>query len=451
MSATDRSWTPPPQWSGVRRLPGLEGRIPRPRPSAVVLTTIGSLGDLYPVLSLARALEARGVEARLALSPDDCAMARRWGLLATPVGPSEAEVCEALELTRDEIAAKVLDDPGPLIRHALMPLLPDMARAVAKLCDGAGCVAGTTFALGGSLAAEMTGTPYVPLILQPFMAFAPSDPPTGGPFRLARRGGGGLALAWNRALLGAARAVLRARHSRALTRVRRGLGLPRHRGTPLLDHRATVPLRLGLWSPAFSPPPPDGPRGLELTGFPPAPEGDLDHEVLAWIAGGPPPLVVTLGSIAQGLGREDFWQEAAAMARRMGLRAVLLHGTAPAPEGPDLLPLAYAAHATLFPLAAAVVHHGGIGTTAEALRSARPQLVLPVGGDQPDNAARLARMGVAVTMPVRSFTAGAGAAALSGLLERYDWGAAARQAAAITEEDGADYAARLLERIVLAA
>ncbi|PWJ12144.1 glycosyltransferase [Jannaschia seohaensis] len=415
----------------------------------MVLTTIGSLGDLYPVLSLARALEARGIETRLALSPDDCEMARRWGLLATPIGPSEAEVCAALGLTRDEIAAAVLKDPGPLIRDALMPLLPDMAREIAALCDRAGCVAGTTFALGGSLAAEMTGTPYVPLILQPFMALAPSDPPRGGTFRYTRRPAEGWALAWNRAYLGLAHRVLRWRHGRALTRVRRGLGLPPQPGTPLLDHGADVPLRLGLWSPRFSPLPADAPPKLTLAGFPPAPEGTLPPEVRRWISEGPAPLVVTLGSIAQGLGRDDFWQEAAAMARTMGLRAVLLHGDAPAPEGPDLLPLRYGAHAELFPQAAAIVHHGGIGTTAEALRSGRPQLVLPVGGDQPDNAARLERMGAAVTMPVLRFTGAAGATLLSDFLQSYPWDAAADRARALTEEDGAAMAARLLESIVL--
>jgi UDP:flavonoid glycosyltransferase YjiC (YdhE family) len=100
-------------------------------------------------------------------------------------------------------------------------------------------------------------------------------------------------------------------------------------------------------------------------------------------------------------------------------------------------------------MAAAVVHHGGIGTTAEALRSGRPQLVLPVGGDQPDNAARLARIGAAVTMPVGDFTGTEGAALLGGLLERFDYGAAAERGAHVQGEDGAAFTARMLQRVVL--
>ncbi|UWQ16359.1 glycosyltransferase [Jannaschia sp. M317] len=442
--------TPPPQWSGVKRLPGLTGRIPRPRNRAVVLSSLGSLGDLYPVLSLARALEARGVEPRLALSPDDCERARDWGLLASPVGPSEADVCRALQMTREEIAAAVLRDPSRMMSHAMMPLLPGIARQVADLCSGAGCVTGTTFALGASLAAEMTGTAYVPLLLQPMMTFSADDPPVGPAFRLAiKKPRTRLGVGWNKGLLSAARWVLRQRHSAELTRLRADLGLGPQPGTPLFDHGATVPLRLGLWSPRFAPLAQDAPAGLQIAGFPPAPEGDLPRAVLDWIGAGPPPLIVTRGSIAHDLEPETFWQEAIAMARTLGLRAVLLHGKATVPEGPDLLPLRYAAHAPLFPLGAAVLHHGGIGTTAEALRAGRPQLVVPVGGDQPDNAARLERLGVARSLSAKRFSGARGAAALTELLERFDYNAVAALARTITEEDGAAFAARLLERIVI--
>jgi UDP:flavonoid glycosyltransferase YjiC (YdhE family) len=256
---------------------------------------------------------------------------------------------------------------------------------------------------------------------------------------------GPLGLRWNRALLALGRRLLQRRHAGRLDAVRERLGLPPHEGTPLIDPGCRdVPARLGLWDADFSPPPPDGVPDLEVVGFPPSPMGELTHEVQEWIAAGPPPLVVTLGSIAQGLGGARFWDEAAALARNLGLRAVLLHGEAPVPRGDDLLTLPYAAHAPLFPRAAAIVHHGGIGTTAEALRSGRPQLVVPVGGDQPDNAARLVRMGVAATLPVRRFTAARAAARIGPLLDRFDYAAATDRAAAITARDGAEVVARRL-------
>lgn len=76
----------------------------------------------------------------------------------------------------------------------------------------------------------------------------------------------------------------------------------------------------------------------------------------------------------------------------------------------------YAPFATLFPRAAAVVHHGGIGTSAQGLAAGVPQLVVPIAFDQPDNALRLARLGVADIIPSPRFTGRGAAAALGRLL-----------------------------------
>lgn len=416
------------------------------RPS-VVLSTIGSLGDLYPVLSIARALRRMDVAPRLVLPPDDCAVARDWGLAADPVGPTQAELCRRLGMTRDEIAASVLHDPGPMLRDGLLPLLPSMTRAVRALCVGASVVAGTTFALPAALAAEQADLPYVPLMLQPMMAFSAADPPRARGFGIAVRHGGAPGRAWNRGVMGLARAVLRLRHGSDLAAARAALGLPRQAGTPLLDHDAATPFRLGLWDPVFAPAPPDGPPGLEAVGFPPAPVGTLTDAQRAWLDAGPAPLVVTLGSIAQGLGGPRFWEDAARLARRLGLRAVLLHGEATAPGGPDVLSVPYAPHAQLFPRAAAIVHHGGIGTTAEALRAARPQLILPVGGDQPDNAARVARLGLGGVLPLRRFDSARAEPRLARLLDRFDYAHAARLGRRIAATDGAAEAATRLAEL----
>src|SRR5205085_2067897 len=76
---------------------------------------------------------------------------------------------------------------------------------------------------------------------------------------------------------------------------------------------------------------------------------------------------------------------------------------------------AYVPFSQVFPRAAAVVHHGGIGTTAQALAAGIPQVIMPMGYDQPDNAERLVRLGVGAPLPPRRFT-GARLAALLGKL-----------------------------------
>ncbi|MEM8825135.1 MAG: glycosyltransferase [Pseudomonadota bacterium] len=427
--------------------------IPRKKASGqpVVLTALGSLGDVYPVLSIAKVLDRFGIQTRLALTPEDCEVARRWGLLATPVGPSQATVMERLGRSRDDLTAAVLRDASKPVNDVLIPMLSDLVAELEPLTDGAGCVAGPTFALHGALAAEKAGLPFVPLILQPMMMFSSLDPPRARRFQaMAPHPTNAITRTWNRAVMGLAQGLLRRRHLGPLNTIRTELGLSPHHGTPLLDPGpAEVPLRLGLWSERFSPKPADAPAGLEIVGFPPPPEGDLPYEVQTWLDAGPAPLVVTLGSVAQALGGRAFWSEAIALARRMGLRAVLLHGQTPVPEGDDILALPYAPHGPLFPQAAAIVHHGGIGTTAEAIRSGRPQLVVPVGGDQPDNAARLKRLGLAVTLPITRFRAAHAHKILTGLLDRFDYAAAATVGAQIAEEEGATQAAARLKQIAM--
>jgi UDP:flavonoid glycosyltransferase YjiC (YdhE family) len=77
----------------------------------------------------------------------------------------------------------------------------------------------------------------------------------------------------------------------------------------------------------------------------------------------------------------------------------------------------YAPFSAVLPRAAALVHHGGIGTSAQALAAGRPQLVMPMTFDQPDNAARLQRLGVGRSLPPERFRGAAVARELGALLE----------------------------------
>jgi len=109
----------------------------------------------------------------------------------------------------------------------------------------------------------------------------------------------------------------------------------------------------------------------------------------------------------------------------------------------------YAPYAALFPRAAAVVHQGGIGTTAEAMRAGRPMLVMPYAHDQPDNAARVCRLGVARVIPRHRFTAARATAELQTLLADPAY---ARRAAEVGErvrkEDGVGAACDALEALL---
>ena len=107
----------------------------------------------------------------------------------------------------------------------------------------------------------------------------------------------------------------------------------------------------------------------------------------------------------------------------------------------------YLPYSAVFPRALATVHSGGIGTLAQALAAGRPQLIVPVAFDQPDNARRTARLGIARSVPFRKATAAAMTRELAALLATRDTADRARTIGAdVASEDGARAAADALER-----
>ncbi len=177
---------------------------------------------------------------------------------------------------------------------------------------------------------------------------------------------------------------------------------------------------LGLFPEWFAPRQVDWPVQLQLTGFPlwdatehepPSPE--LDR----FLAAGSPPIVFTAGS-AMMHGRR-FFEAATEACRRIGRRGVLVAkypNQVPGQLPPDVAHFRFVPFSRLFSRAAAVVHHGGIGTCALVLAAGVPQLIMPMSHDQPDNAARLERLGVASSLRPNDFVAGRVADRLSKLL-----------------------------------
>jgi UDP:flavonoid glycosyltransferase YjiC (YdhE family) len=192
-----------------------------------------------------------------------------------------------------------------------------------------------------------------------------------------------------------------------LNRFRRELGLrPVAR---VFDQWLHSPQRvIGLFPEWFGPPQPDWPAQVRLTGFPlfdeadqHAPTPDLD----AFIAAGDPPIVFTPGTANRTA--DAFMRTAVEAAARLRRRALLLTRypeQVPEPLAPGVRHEAYVPLSRVLPLCAALVHHGGIGTSAQGLAAGTPQLVMPFGFDQPDNAARLEQLGVGTWIVPSQFT-----------------------------------------------
>src|SRR5262249_33115214 len=150
---------------------------------------------------------------------------------------------------------------------------------------------------------------------------------------------------------------------------------------------------------------------------------------------------------AVGADAGRFYETSLAAARSLGYRAVFV-GSGVQEQlaaGSETITLAYAPYAELFPRAAVIVHPGGIGTTGLALQSGRPMLVVPRAWDQPDNAARVARLGIARVLPWHRYTASRVASALRHLLDEAYRQRALAVRDQLREEDGVRAACDALE------
>lgn len=306
-------------------------------------------------------------------------------------------------------------------------------------------------ALGAQLLARAAGRPWASTVLSPLSLFSTTDPAifSGVPFEqsLARLGPRG-----QRVVLRLADFVL-SRWLAPYRQIEAELGLAPG-PNPILQGQHSPHLVLALFSPLFGPRQADWPENTVAAGFPFLDDQQaLAPDVESFLAAGPPPVVFTLGSAAVGAAGA-FYERSIAAVERLGLRAILLIGGDPAnrprrelPE--SLLAVAYAPHAALFARAALIVHQGGVGTSAEALRSGKPMLVVPHCHDQPDNAHRLERLGVARVVPAERYTVRRATRALASLL--HDAAAADRArllGQQIATETGVANACDALERLV---
>jgi rhamnosyltransferase subunit B len=196
---------------------------------------------------------------------------------------------------------------------------------------------------------------------------------------------------------------------------------------------------LGLFPAWFGPPQPDWPPRLTLLGFPLYDERDvtpLAPDLDAFLAAGSPPIAFTPGSANQH-GR-SFFEAAIDACVRLGCRGLLLtrHPEQVPTDLPDgIRHVAYAPFSRLLPRVAALAHHGGIGTSSQGMAAGVPQLVMPLGHDQFDNAARMGRLGVARTLVPRRFRGPAVASALRALLDSPVVAANCRTVAGLVERD----------------
>jgi len=419
--------TPQREISAVTQQPEINAASARDAPGAgrpIVLATLGSLGDLHPFMALGLALQSRGARPIIASAEEYRDKVIAAGLEFHAVRPSFADIERDVGMSRAELTRRIVERIDVLFRRVVLPYARGAYDDVLPLVAGSAGVVTSTLSFGARYAAEKLHKPSMTAVLQPMMFASAYDPPKASRsdwlhelFQLL--GVGPTAAAIRIAKFGVGRLLT------PLQALRHELGLPPSRANPMFEGQFSPDGTLALYSRVLGDVQPDFPDSTLITGFASFDSEDgraagLEAGLAAWLERGPAPIVFTLGSvIVHDPGA--FFEQSLAAARALKLRALLLVGEAglaaqPARSTPDVFVCAYAPHSLVFPRAAAVVHQAGIGTLANALKSGRPQLIVPFYADQIDNAARAERLGLARVLNPRRYTAARAAAALAALL-----------------------------------
>jgi UDP:flavonoid glycosyltransferase YjiC (YdhE family) len=350
------------------------------------------------------------------------------------VGPDDPEMMAyLLDLNRG---------PERLVREVVFPALRGQYEDLERVTRGADLLMAGELVHAAPILAEKTGIAWATHVLAPLSFFSAYDPPVVPPYpalaHLYRFGpAAGRALAWF------GRIVTRSWIG-PVVELREELGLPPGRH-PIFEGKFSPQLVLAMFSPLVGAPQPDWPPNTEQTGFTfyDGTDAPLARDVEDFLAAGEPPVVFTLGSSAV-LDPGQFFDESAAAAERLGMRALLIGGGKASTGRVHVAP--YAPYSAVFARARVIVHQGGIGTTAQALRAGKPMVVVPYGFDQPDNAARVRRLGVAETIARKKYDARRAVEALRRVTDYAK--RAAMLAEQIRAEDGACGAADAVERLM---
>jgi len=398
----------------------------------VLLSTIGSRGDVQPLVALAVELKALGQDVRLCVPPDFRDWIEGLGMPVTSIGPE-------LRSTAKPKAAPAAPISPELRRQMIEGTVAAQFETITAAAQGCDLMVGATaLQVAAPSVAERMGIPYV------FAAYCPAvlPSPRHAPPVLRVLGDTPIPVMADYSELWAADARRWNDTWGPLIDARRAsLGL-----APVSDvRRYVITDRPWLASdPTLGPWPDPADGAVFQTGAWILPDGSaLSPELEAFLDAGEPPVYFGFGSVRAP---ENIARVMIESARTLGRRAIVYRGWADlslADNAPDCLTIGDVNQQALFKRVAAVVHHGGAGTTTAGARAGAPQVVIPQHYDQHYWARRVHDLGIG--------TAHAGSTpttdSLTGALERTlhpDVAARARSVAAITRSDGARFAAQHL-------
>jgi rhamnosyltransferase subunit B len=408
----------------------------------VLLFPVGSHGDVHPFLGMAIRLQQRGHRATLATSGLFQELVERCGVTFRELGDRE----EAHSLLNNPDVWHPLRAAGLLARKVITPLMHEQFEAINELATPDTVLVGSALGFGVRLAHEVTKLPYVSLHLQPAVFWSTHQSPQLGRFALLGDRVPRFLKEFQYRL--AARVMFDRHLKKNVNAYRRELGLSPVRSAVEMFHSPqSVCAMFPEW---FAPRQIDWPEQTEFAGFPLWDEKGytaVAPELEDFLRAGEPPIVFTPGTAHTHADR--FWKAAIDACQRLGRRGMLL--TRHAEQIPSGLPegvrhFDFAPFSQVLPQAAAIAHHGGIGTLSQGLAAGIPQVIMPMSHDQPDNAKRARRLGVGEILWASQFKGARLAKVLDRLLASTSVAAScAKYKQVLSSTDGIAAACRIIE------
>ncbi|MBO0682177.1 MAG: glycosyltransferase family 1 protein [Candidatus Dormibacteraeota bacterium] len=416
----------------------------------IAVLAVGTRGDVEPLVALGAGLRAAGHDVTMATGTRYARPVHSAGLAFAPLEGDPHDLLAGVHAFAWRSAGRSPLRFGAELRRLAEPLADALLEEAWAACETAEAIIWTPRTPVGYHAAEALGVPGLLAGLQPLMPDAHlacppfPDLPLPGPLsRLYNRGG---------PLISEQAAWLLSRPLAERWRSRLGLR-PHGLRNPYARIRARGRPILYGFSPRVVPKPTWGEQ-VQVTGywFLPAAGWEVPAALDRFLAAGSAPVGITFGSVA-GPAADRALQVALEALAFTGERAVVIGGDLdriPTRLREVVLPLPDAPFDRLFPRLSMVVHHGGAGTTAAALRAGVPSVIVPFFADQPFWAQRVARMGAA---PRPLAAQRVSPADMVGAFDKamHDPGMRARAALAgrlLNQEDGVANAVRAVERAV---
>lgn len=409
----------------------------------VILATVGTDGDIFPHLGLGAVLRSRGHRVTLAAPEPYRARAEE----------AELVFCSLVSTADVE---RMLASPdlfhflrgGPMMARWGGPMIPRQYELLAELaCEPGSVMVANPGLLPARLVQEKLGVPLASLVLQPGIIPSSVRPPEmpGGltipgwfPFWMRK------AYWWNVDVTGGVLV------GRWLNGQRKKLGL--HPVRRLFRWWLSPERVIGLFPKWYAEPQSDWPPQMKLAGFGrfDGDSSELSPDVREFCEAGSPQIAFTLGTGMKHA--SEFFRTAIDGCQQLGVRGLLLskyEEAIPKDLPAQVRHVSFAPFRKLLPLCSAIVHHGGIGTTAAALESGCPQVILPLAWDQPDNAARVTRLGAGVSLSKNKRSGRDLALALERVMTAEVRGQCSElKRMATGEENGFEVAAGLVEGLV---